>query len=145
MNRIVHFEIHADDVERAAKFYTEALGWDIQKWQSPNAQKEGGGMEYWMVMTAPKGSKEMGISGGLLKRPQKLAEGMCGSNAFVCTALVENYDETVKKILAAGGKEAMPKFKIEGGEWSAWQGYFIDTEGNTFGVHQVIDMKPMQG
>ena len=132
MNRILHFEIHADNPERAAKFYTEALGWDIKKWDS----KE---MEYWMVMTAPQDSKEPGISGGLLKRPQPLKEEQCGSNAFVCTAVVENYDEAAKKILAAGGTEAMPKFAIAD---MAWQGYFIDTEGNTFGIHQV--MKKMQ-
>ena len=38
-----------------------------------------------------------------------------------------------KKILSAGGIVAMPKFAIGG---MAWQGYFLDTEGNTFGLHQ---------
>jgi predicted enzyme related to lactoylglutathione lyase len=28
---------------------------------------------------------------------------------------------------------ALPKYALPG---MAWQGYFIDTEGNTFGVHQ---------
>ena len=37
------------------------------------------------------------------------------------------------KIIAAGGKVSMPKFAIPK---MAWQGYFIDTEGNTFGLHQ---------
>lgn len=46
---------------------------------------------------------------------------------------VENYDDIEKKILAAGGKVAMPKFAMIG---MAWQGYYIDTEGNTFGIHQ---------
>jgi predicted enzyme related to lactoylglutathione lyase len=46
---------------------------------------------------------------------------------------VENYDETEKKILAAGGIVAMPKFDIAG---MAWQGYYLDLEGNTFGIHQ---------
>ena len=32
---IVHFEIPADDVERAQKFYTEAFGWDIKKFDMP--------------------------------------------------------------------------------------------------------------
>lgn len=126
MNRIMHFEIHADNIERAAKFYTDVFGWEIKKWDSPS-------MEYWMVMTAPMDSKEPGISGGLLKRPAPLGDKMCGSNAFVCTAVVENYDAIAKKILAAGGKEAMPKFAIAD---MAWQGYFIDTEGNTFGIHE---------
>ena len=46
---------------------------------------------------------------------------------------VDSYDETAAKVLAAGGKEAMPKFALAG---MAWQGYFLDTEGNTFGLHQ---------
>lgn len=37
------------------------------------------------------------------------------------------------KILTTGGTVAMPKFAIAN---MAWQGYFIDTEGNTFGIHQ---------
>lgn len=126
MNRISHFEIHADDVARAAKFYTDIFGWKIEKWESKD-------MEYWMVMTADKDSKEVGINGGLLKRPAPLGDKMCGSNAFVCTVVVENYDDIAKKIMAAGGKEAMAKFAIAD---MAWQGYFIDTEGNTFGVHE---------
>ncbi|MBI2411233.1 MAG: VOC family protein [Candidatus Kerfeldbacteria bacterium] len=126
MNRITHFEIQADDVERAAKFYRAAFGWNIEKWDSPT-------MEYWMVMTAEKDSTEPGINGGLLKRPANTPPMECGTNAFVCTVQVENFDEIAKKIEAAGGKVAMPKFALPG---MAWQGYFLDTEGNTFGLHQ---------
>ena len=126
MNRVVHFEIQADDPARASKFYTDIFGWKIEKWDSPD-------MEYWMIMTAEKDSKEMGINGGLLKRPAKTPGDGFGTNAYVCTMMVENYDETAQKILDAGGREALPKFAIAG---MAWQGYYIDTEGNTFGIHQ---------
>jgi len=126
MNRVVHFEIHADEPERAAKFYTDVLGWSIQKWDSPE-------MEYWMVMTAEKDSKEPGINGGLLRRPMKAtAEGQ-GVNAFVCTAQVDDIDGIIAKAIAAGGKVAMPKFALAG---MAWQAYCLDTEGNIFGLHQ---------
>ena len=125
MNRIVHFEIQAEKPERAAKFYREVFGWKIEKWNGP--------MEYWMVMTAEKDSKELGINGGLLFRPAKMPSKECGANAYVCTVDVENFDETAKKIVAAGGIVAMPKFAIPK---MAWQGYFLDTEGNTFGLHQ---------
>lgn len=127
MNRITHFEIQADDLERAAKFYTDVFGWEIRKWDSP-------AMEYWMIMTAPQDSTEPGINGGMHKRPVGLSEGQCGTNAFVCTVVVENYDATAEKILASGGKMAMPKFDIGS---MAWQGYFLDSEGNTFGIHEV--------
>ncbi len=123
MNRVVHFEIQADEPERAIQFYTEVFGWSFQRW---------GEQKYWMVMTAEKDSKDPGINGGLLPRPAKVAKE-CGSNAFVCTVQVDNFDATAKKIMAAGGVVAMPKFAIPK---MAWQGYFLDTEGNTFGVHE---------
>lgn len=123
MNPLVHFEIHADDMERAKNFYKDALGWQFQEWPMEGSDP------YIAVMTK---EGDTGINGGLLKRPEEHAAAG-GRNAFVCTAQVANYDETAKKILAAGGKEAMAKFAIPG---MAWQGYFIDTEGNTFGIHQ---------
>ncbi len=125
MNRIVHFEIQADDPERAMNFYKAVFCWEFPKWMEEPP--------YWGLMTAEQESKEPGINGGLLKRPAKTPPHECGTNAYVCTVLVENFDETAKKIKAAGGIIAMPKFALEG---MAWQGYFIDTEGNTFGVHQ---------
>ncbi len=125
MNRVVHFEIQADDLKRAAAFYREVFGWTINNW-------EGEGMEYILIMTGDQDSTEPGINGGMFKRPVDIAP-MCGANAFVCTVQVEDYDEIAAKIIAAGGQEAMPKFPIVG---MAWQGYFIDTEGNTFGIHQ---------
>lgn len=126
MNRIVHFEIQADDLDRARTFYSSVFGWRIEKW-------EGGSMEYWMVMTAEKDSTELGINGGLLPRPTKAPAKESGANAFVCTVQVEDFDAAAAKIAAAGGGVAMLKFAIPG---MAWQGYFTDTEGNTFGIHQ---------
>ncbi len=126
MNRIAHFEIHADDPERAAKFYKEVFGWDIQKW-------EGGSMEYWMVMTAPKESAEPGINGGLMRRMGAAPADGAPVSAYVCTVQVENIDAVMAAIENAGGKLALPKFAIPG---MAWQAYYKDTEGNIFGIHQ---------
>ena len=50
---IVHFEIPADNPERAAKFYRELFGWKIDKWENPN------GIEYWMVQTVPTNEQGM--------------------------------------------------------------------------------------
>jgi predicted enzyme related to lactoylglutathione lyase len=131
-NRIVHFEIQVDDIERAKKFYAEVFGWTYQDWSGVT------GTPYWGILTAPMEadgtpSKEPGINGALLKRPCPAPKPEQGSNAYVCTVQVENFDEVAKKILEAGGTVAMPKFAIGG---MAWQGYFLDTEGNTFGLHQ---------
>lgn len=130
-NRVVHFEIQADEPERAAQFYRTVFGWTIEKWDSPE-------MEYWMVMTAAMDSKEPGINGGLLRRPCAAPAPELAANSFVCTVQVEDFDAMAKKIEAAGGRVTLPKFAIAN---MAWQGYFLDTEGNTFGLHQVMEKK----
>jgi predicted enzyme related to lactoylglutathione lyase len=124
-NRVSHFEIQADDITRATKFYTEVFGWKITKW-------EGGQMVYSMVETGPR-DEAGGINGGIIQRPCPAPAPEQGMNGYCATITVENYDEIAKKILEHGGKEAMPKFALIG---MAWQGYFLDTEGNTFGLHQ---------
>lgn len=141
-NRPVHFEIHADDPVRAAKFYTEVFGWTITKWDMSQMGGEMANADYWMVMTDSTSSpqaagkeKEPGINGGLLKRPCPPPAGgtKAGTNAYILTMQVENYDAIHEKIMKAGGQVAIPKFAFPG---MAWQGYYIDTEGNTFGLHQ---------
>jgi hypothetical protein len=46
---------------------------------------------------------------------------------------VESYDTTADAIHRNGGLDALPKFAVPG---RCWQGYFLDTEGNTFGVFE---------
>src|SRR2546425_11281512 len=63
---VVHFEIPADDPERAAKFYRELFGWEISRWGNPAGAGEG--PEYWMVRTVPTDAKGQptrpGVNGG---------------------------------------------------------------------------------
>lgn len=80
-----------------------------------------------------KSDEAGGINGGLVRRPCPAPKPEQGSNAYVCTIVVDNYDAYAAKILAAGGVEAIPKMALTG---MAWQGYFIDVDGNTFGLHQ---------
>lgn len=88
-------------------------------------------MPHWGVTTGP--DDEMGINGGLLQRPVAAPAPEQGTNAYVCTIGVEDYDATEAAILANGGQVALPKTALTG---MAWQGYYLDPEGNTFGVHQ---------
>jgi predicted enzyme related to lactoylglutathione lyase len=125
MSRVVHFEIQADDVERAKAFYEASFGWQFQDWSTAT------GTTYWGIVTGE--ADQPGINGGLLQRPAPAPTPQQGTNAFVCTMQVTDYDEAEARILAAGGQVAMPKMAITG---MAWQGYYIDTEGNTFGIHQ---------
>ena len=124
MNRVVHFEIQADNPVRAMKFYEDVFGWKFEQWNK---------QEYWMIMTVGKGSKEPGINGGLLPRPAELPPTGFGTNAYVCTIEVDDFDKYAEKIVTGGGAVALSKYALPG---IAWQGYFVDTEGNTFGVHQ---------
>ncbi len=123
MARVVHFEVQADDVERAKAFYAAAFGWEFQDYGAFV------GSPYWGIVTGPDG--EPGNNGGLLQRP-KPAMG-AGANAFECTVEVDDYDSAHARILGAGGSVALPKTALTG---MAWQGYYLDTEGNTFGIHQ---------
>lgn len=58
MNRVVHFEIHAENVQRAQKFYSSLFGWKFTKWNGP--------IDYWTIDTGSK--DEPGINGGLVMR-----------------------------------------------------------------------------
>lgn len=121
MPRIVHFEIHADEPERAIKFYSDSFGWEFRKWEGP--------FDYWLITTGPK--EEMGIDGGLLTRTTPI--GGEGVIAFVCTMAVEDLDATIAMVEKNGGTVTMPKDVIPGVGWLA---YFKDTEGNIFGAMQ---------
>lgn len=129
MNRLVHFEIHVGDEQKAMDFYRAVFGWGFQKWPIPGP--DGKETIYWGIITGPK--EESGINGGLVKRqgpaPVKGAPVM----GFVCTMVVADVDESVAKALAAGGAVALPKFTIPGvGEMA----YCIDLDGNVFGLHK---------
>lgn len=120
MNGPSYFEIQADETDRAKEFYAEVFGWKFKK-------QEGLPIEYWAIETN-------GPRGGLLKRPAASPPPGQGTNAFVCSMEVKNFDETAKKIQGLGGMVALPKFAVPG---RCWQGYFLDTEGNTFGIFEV--------
>ena len=120
MNGHFYFEIQADDIRRATGFYQGVFGWKFE-------QVPGLPVEYWRIETG-------GARGGLLKRPAPPPPPQSGTNAFVCSIEVEDFDETAQKISSLAGQIALPKFAVPG---ICWQGYFLDTEGNTFGIFQV--------
>ena len=115
----LYFEIQTDDLERASNFYGEIFDWEFSK--NPHAP-----VEYLRIETG-------GSAGGMLKRPSKTPPPECGTNAWVCSIEVDDFDGTAKTILENGGKVVMEKFPIPG---VCWQGYFLDTEGNTFGLFE---------
>jgi predicted enzyme related to lactoylglutathione lyase len=116
MPRVVHFEINADDPERAIQFYTRVFGWKVQKWAGP--------VDYWLLMTGDE--KEPGIDGSIARREDR-------SMATVNTVDVPSIDECLSKVKANGGTVVVPKMPIPGVGWLV---YCKDTEGNTFGMMQ---------
>ena len=117
MNRVVHFEIHAENLNRAARFYGELLGWKFDKWMPE---------EYWLITTGPP--DEPGINGGLFRR-----KGHVEGSSVICTIQVASVDDSVERVMALGGSNVVPKKGIPGVGWLA---YSKDTEGNIFGLMQ---------
>lgn len=116
MSRVVHFEVHCDDPERAMKFYRETFGWEFTQWGGPEP--------YWLVKTGEK--DKPGIDGGFMKRRDP-------AGAVYNTIDVPSVTQYTAKIEKMGGMIVIPKMLIPGIGWLA---YFKDTEGNIFGIYE---------
>jgi predicted enzyme related to lactoylglutathione lyase len=116
MNRVIHFELAADDPQRAIAFYEKVFGWKIERW--------GGPADYWLVTTGPEG--EPGINGGLQRRGSP-------TQSVINTIGVDDLDAAVARVIAAGGAVMEGKMAVPGVGYLA---YCLDTEGNPFGLMQ---------
>lgn len=119
-NKVVHFEIPADDVDRAREFYGKAFGWQITPFP---------GMPYWGVGTTPSDEQGMptelgGINGGMMQR-----EGPATSPVLVIE--VDSVDASLEQVQALGGSVALGKTPV--GDMGFFA-YFTDPEGNLLGV-----------
>ena len=120
--KVVHFEIPADDLDRAKAFYSSVFGWQLQT--MPMA-----GGEYTSVVTTPVDGQiqlptELGaINGGMMQRDER-------TPAPVITIDVEAIDDALKEIEVGGGTTITPRTAIPGTGAFA---YFKDPEGNVLG------------
>ena len=131
MDKVVHFEIPTDDHPRAKRFYAEAFGWQIE--DAPD-----GGEEYTFAITSPMDEKfrhlEPGaINGGLFRRSPQIPV-----RSPVITIGVDDIEDAVRRIEAAGGTVVVPKGEVHG---MGYYGYFTDTEGNLMGLWQSLRPK----
>jgi uncharacterized protein len=124
---VVHFEIPADQPERAVKFYRELFGWDIQHFGPAGA----GGIDYWYVKTVPTDDEgrptRPGVNGGLMAR-------MMPGQVPVNYISVPNVDEFAGKAERLGAKVVVPKMPVPGMGWFA---QLTDTEGNIFAIWEM--------
>ena len=122
MGRVVHFEIHAGDPDRAELFYKRVFGWEITRW-------EGAPVDYRLITTGPEG--EPGINGAIVARHGAI-DGKAVT-AFVCTVNVDDLAAVEAAVPEAGGEQVVDRQELENvGSFA----YFKDTEGNIFGAMQ---------
>jgi predicted enzyme related to lactoylglutathione lyase len=120
--RVVHFEIHAADPDRAERFYRRVFGWEIRRW-------DGAPVDYRLVTTG--GDDQPGINGAIVERRGRL-DGKAVT-AFVCTVEVDDLAAVEASVPEAGGEQVVDRQELENvGSFA----YFKDTEGNIFGAMQ---------
>ena len=123
MRKVVHFEIPADDVERAKKFYGSSFGWELETMPM-------GDGEYTSVKTTAVDEQTQmptdpgAINGGMFQRDERLTSP-------VITIDVDGIDDALKQIEDAGGSTVQPRTPIPGMGAFA---YFKDPEGNVLGL-----------
>ncbi len=113
-NHVSHFDIHADDLARARRFYERVFGWAFRAWGPP---------DFFLIQTGPV--SDPGIHGALSRRHDPVTG--CGMIGFVCTISVDDVDAISEAVVANGGEITQPRTVI------ATVGTLIqfhDTEGN---------------
>lgn len=119
MATIIHFDISADDLQRAKKFYEQLFDWKIKKF--PNSPQD-----YYIIETQTT-TGEKGITGGIAKREkdyQKITN-------FI---QVDSIDDSISKVKELGGQIIEPKTAIPTvGHIAGCK----DTEDNIFGLIEV--------
>ena len=114
MPTIVHFDVPAEDIERAKKFYSTLLGWKFESFPE---------MQYNLITTTNLDGTP-GVGGGMGKRMEPSQRMM---NYFG----VPSIDAAMKQVKSLGGKILTEKMAVPR------MGYLVncvDTEGNAFGL-----------
>ncbi|HEX8628741.1 MAG TPA: VOC family protein [Catenuloplanes sp.] len=118
--RVVHFEIPADDVDRARAFYRDVFGWSISAMP---------GMDYSILSTAVTDEN------GMPKEPGAINGGMMPRQGPITSPVVvietDSIDAALPQIEQRGGKVAIAKLPVGDMGFAA---YFTDPEGNIVGL-----------
>ena len=115
MPTIIHFDLPADDLERAKKFYEKLFDWKFNKVPMP--------APYYLIETADSEGNPA-VRGGMGKR---MLPGQRISNYFDVTSV----DEYITKVKKLGGNIITPRTAVTGWGYLA---ICVDTEDNTFGL-----------
>jgi len=124
---VVHFAIHADDVERARRFYAAVFGWRFDPWGPPG---------FYEITTGD--DDRPGIHGALHGRDEPLTG--TGNRGFTCTVAVEDLADIREKVIANGGTITYDEIEIP---TVGTLTQFLDTEGNELAA--MVYERPMFG
>jgi len=129
---VVHFEMPYKDAQRVSDFYQKAFDWKMQM-MGPDMGK------YVVAVTGEQDEKSMRpknpgeINGGFFERSED-------NNIPSVVIAVEDINDTIKNIEAAGGKMLKQPQEIPGiGNWAV----FEDSEGNRVSILEPKSMMEM--
>jgi len=129
MTNIVYFEIPADDVDRAKRFYHSLLGWKIEP--TKVSVSDMASMQYQDIITGE--SNEVTPMGGTLSMGGMYKRQM--NEPIINYVMVDDIDEKIAMVEKLGGKIAVPKRELE----SVGQFVIIqDTEGNVIALFKAM-------
>lgn len=122
MDKVVHFEIPADDIDRAKSFYHNSFGWETQDMP-----------EFKYVIARTVAADEQGvpkeagaINGGMFKRDPSMPHPQIYID-------VTDIEQALKKVIEIGGEVVRGKTPV--GEMG-FVANFKDSEGNIVGLWQ---------
>lgn len=113
-NKLTHFAIHIDDMDRAKGFYEKVFGWGFASYGPP---------DFLQIKTDGTESGEL-IGAMQSRKYSPVQEKIIG---LECTISVDNVDEIIANVKNGGGQLLMPKTAIP---YVGWITKFLDTEGN---------------
>lgn len=113
-NKLTHFAVHVDDIERAKKFYDGVFDWGFNAY----------GQNDFLQIKSDK-SEDGELIGALQSRKYSpVSDKIIG---LECTIAVEDIDEITERVKNNGGQVIMPKTAIP---YVGFIAKFLDTEGN---------------
>ncbi len=113
-NKLTHFAIHIDDIERAKNFYDGVFDWGFNSY----------GQDDFLQIKSDKSENGELIGAMQSRKYSPVPEKIIG---LECSIGVENIDDIIEKVKNNGGQVLMPKTLIPNVGWVA---KFLDTEGN---------------
>ncbi len=119
-NKLTHFAIHIDEIDRAKNFYEAVFDWGFNSY---------GPTDFLQIKSDKTETGEL-IGAIQSRKYSPISEKIRG---FECTIGVEDIDNILEKVNNNSGEIVLPKTVIP---FVGWVAKFLDTEGNLICVMQ---------